>query len=60
MEDIKEDIKLIDEKLAILDNKKLDTSVINEENFNPGNILAKRDIERMELINANMYKIRKD
>ena len=56
MEDIKEDIKLIDEKLAILDSKKLDTSLINEESFNLEHILAKRDIERMELINANMYK----
>ena len=56
MEDIKEDIKLIDDKLAILDSKKLDTSLINEESFNLEHILAKRDIERMELINANMYK----
>ena len=43
-------------KLAILDNKKLDIASINEESFNPGHILAKRDVERMELINANMYK----
>lgn len=50
MEDFKEDYKLIEDKLANLESKKLE--LINLENFNysPHELLAERDLEREKMI----------
>lgn len=56
MEDFSEDYKLIDEKLATLENKRINALDFSKEAFNPQHLLAKRDIEREKLTEHEMYK----
>ena len=56
LEDVSEDYKLIDNKLAILENKRIDSLDIDKENYNPAHLLAQRDIEREKLTENKMYK----
>ncbi len=56
MEDFSEDYKLIEEKLSILENKRIDALDFNKENFNPQHLMAKRDIEKEKLTEHEMYK----
>ena len=53
MEDFSEDYKIIEEKLSILEKKKLDTLNINSISFTPQQLMADRDIEREKLIRNN-------
>ena len=46
MEDFSEDYKIIEEKLSILEKKKLDTLNLNSISFTPQQLMADRDIER--------------
>ena len=53
MEDFSEDYKIIEEKLSILEKKKLDTLNLNSISFTPQQLMADRDIEREKLIKTN-------
>ena len=56
MEDFSEDYKLIDEKLSILENKRIDALDFDKETYNPQHLMAERDIEREKLTEHEMYK----
>ena len=56
MEDFAEDYKVIENKLSVLENKRLDSLDLNEESYNPQHIMAERDIEREKLTEGKMYK----
>ena len=56
MEDFSEDYKLIEEKLSILENKRIDALDFDKENYNPQHLMAQRDIEREKLTEHEMYK----
>ena len=56
MEDFAEDYKVIENKLSILENKRLDALDLDKESYNPQHIMAERDIERERLIDGQMYK----
>ncbi len=56
MEDFAEDYKLIEEKLAILENQRINALDLDNEDFNPQHLMAQRDIEREKLTEAYMYK----
>lgn len=56
LEDVSEDYKLIDSKLSILENKRIDALDFDKENYNPGHLMAERDIEREKLTEHEMYK----
>lgn len=53
MEDFSEDYKVIEEKLSILEKKKLDTLNLNAITFSPQQLMADRDIEREKQIRDN-------
>ncbi len=53
MEDFSEDYKVIEEKLSILEKKKLDTLNLNSITFSPQQLMADRDIEREKQIRDN-------
>ena len=53
MEDFSEDYKIIEEKLSILEKKKLDTFNLNSITFSPQQLMADRDIEREKQIRNN-------
>ncbi len=56
MEDFSEDYKIIEEKLSILEKKKLDILNLNSISFTPQQLMADRDIEREKLIKDNNLK----
>ena len=55
-EDFAEDYKLIEKKLADLENKRIDSLNFDKETYNPQHLLAERDIEREKLTEHQMYK----
>ena len=55
-EDFAEDYKLIEKKLADLENKRIDSLEFDKETYNPQHLLAERDIEREKLTEHQMYK----
>ena len=56
MEDFAEDYKVIENKLSILENKRLDALDLYKESYNPQHIMAERDIEREKLTDGQIYK----
>ncbi len=56
MEDFAEDYKVIENKLSILENKRLDALELDKESYNPQHIMAERDIEREKLTDGQMDK----
>ena len=56
IEDFSEDYKIIEEKLATLENKRINALDFSKETFNPQHLLAERDIEREKLTENEMYK----
>ena len=50
MEDFKEDYKLIEDKLANLENKKLELVNLETFKYSPHELLAERDLEREKMI----------
>ena len=50
MEDFKEDYKLIEDKLANLENKKLELVNLETFSYSPHELLAQRDLEREKMI----------
>lgn len=55
-EDFAEDYKIIEKKLADLENKRIDSLDFDKETYNPQNLLAERDIEREKLTEHQVYK----
>lgn len=53
MEDFSEDYKVIEEKLSILEQKKIDALDLNSITFSPQQLMADRDIEREKQIRDN-------
>ena len=56
MEDFAEDYKVIENKLSILENKRLDALDLYKESYNPQHIMAERDIEQEKLTEHGIYK----
>ena len=56
MDDFSEDYKVIEEKISILENKKIDALDFNKETFNPQQLMAERDIEKVKLTEHEIYK----
>ena len=56
IEDFSEDYELIEEKINILETKKVETLNINHISFSPQQLLAERDIEREKLIKDDKLK----
>lgn len=56
MEDFSEDYKLIEEKLSILENKRIDALDFDKETYNPQHLMAERDIEQEKLTEHGIYK----
>ena len=50
LEDLEEDYKLIESKIALLEKEKLDILDLNNETFSPHELMANRDIEREKMI----------
>ena len=50
LEDFKEDYKLIESKIALLEKEKLDILDLNNETISPHELMANRDIEREKMI----------
>ena len=55
-EDIAEDYKMIEDKLATLESKKLNALDFQKDTFNPQHIMAERDIEIERLSVDNFYQ----
>lgn len=55
-EDFAEDYKLIEKKLADLENKRIDSLEFEKDTYNSQHLLAERDIERKKLTEHQMYK----
>lgn len=47
---------MIEEKLSILENKRIDALDFDKETYNPQHLMAERDIEREKLTEHEMYK----
>ncbi len=56
MEDFSEDYKIIEEKLKILEQKRLEIIDINKQTFSPQSLMADRDVEKEKLIRSNKFK----
>ena len=56
MDDFAEDFKVIDERLAVLETKRINSIDLKEESYNPAHLIAQRDIEKETLIEGQMYK----
>lgn len=56
MDDFAEDFKVIDERLSILETKRINSIDLQEECYNPAHLIAQRDIEKETLVEGQMYK----
>lgn len=51
-----EDYKLINDKLSVLEEKRIETIDLNKQSFSPQHLLADRDVEKEKLICSNRFK----
>lgn len=56
VEDFSEDYKVIEEKLNMLEEKRIRAIDINKQSFSPQAIMADRDVEKEKLIRSNKFK----
>ena len=56
VEDFSEDYRVIEEKLNLLEQKRIDAIDINKQSFSPQKIMADRDVEKEKLIRSNKFK----
>lgn len=56
LKDFEEDLKKINEKLEILNTKKLELNEINTHTFTPEKVMARRDIEKLSIDNNDKNK----
>ena len=55
VEDFSEDYKVIEEKLNVLEQKRLETIDLNKQTFNPQHLMADRYVEKEKLIRSNKF-----
>ena len=53
--EISEDYKVIEEKLNVFEQKRLETIDLNKQTFNPQHLMADRDVEKEKLIRSNKF-----
>ena len=56
VEDFSEDYRVIEEKLNLLEQKRIEAIDINKQSFSPQKIMADRDVEKEKLIRSNKFK----
>ena len=56
VEDFSEDYKVIEEKLNLLEQKRIEAIDINKQTFSPQHLMADRDVEKEKLIRSNKFK----
>lgn len=56
VEDFSEDYRVIEEKLNMLEEKRIQAIDINKQSFSPQSIMADRDVEKEKLIRSNKFK----
>lgn len=54
--DFEEDYRVIEEKLNLLERKRIARIDINKQTFSPQQIMADRDVEKEKLIRSNKFK----
>ena len=56
VEDFSEDYRVIEEKLNMLEEKRIQAIDINKQSFSPQSIMADRDVEKEKLIRSNKFQ----
>ena len=55
VEEFSGEYKVIDEKLTLLEQKRIESIDINKQTFNPQHLMADRDVEKEKLIRSNKF-----
>ena len=55
VEEFSKEYKAIDEKLEILEQKRIETIDLNKQTFSPQHLMADRDVEKEKLIRSNKF-----
>lgn len=55
VEEFSKEYKVIDEKLELLEQKRIETIDLNKQSFNPQHLMADRDVEKEKLIRSNKF-----
>ncbi len=55
VEEFSKEYKAIDEKLKLLEQKRLETIDLNKQTFSPQHLMADRDVEKEKLIRSNKF-----
>ena len=55
VEEFSQEYKTIDEKLKLLEQKRIETIDLNKQSFSPQRIMADRDVEKEKLIRSNKF-----
>ena len=56
VEEFSKEYKAIDEKLELLEQKRIETIDLNKQSFSPQHLMADRDVEKEKLIRSNKFK----
>ena len=55
VEEFSKEYKIIDEKLELLEQKRIETIDLNKQSFSPQHLMANRDVEKEKLIRSNKF-----
>ena len=55
VEEFSKEYKAIDEKLELLEQKRIETTDLNKQSFSPHYLMADRDVEKEKLIRSNKF-----
>ncbi len=55
VEEFSKEYKAIDEKLELLEQKRIETIDLNKQSFSPQHLMADRDVEKEKLIRSNKF-----
>ena len=55
VEEFSGEYRVIDEKLTLLEQKRIESIDINKQTFNPQHLMADRDVEKEKLIRSNKF-----
>ena len=56
VEEFSKEYKAIDEKLELLERKRIETIDLNKQTFSPQHLMADRDVEKEKLIRSNKFQ----
>ena len=56
IEEFSQEHKVIDEKLKVLEQKRIEAIDLNKQTFSPQKLMADRDVEKEKLIRSNKFK----